>query len=83
MRKSCLKNKYLQSLLKLPRGFVKDIVQLQGKYFIYVLLKKNLCLDLKFEHTDLIKRNSDSFQSRWRTHTSSSLYQKVNLWYMK
>lgn len=25
-----------------PKGFVKDIVQLQGKYFIYVLVKKSM-----------------------------------------
>lgn len=66
------------------KGFDKDIVQLEGKYFIYVLVKKNFCLDSKFENTDLLKKNSDSFRNRWETlKCSSSLYQKVNLWYMK
>ena len=45
-------------------GFVKDIVQLEGKYFRYVLSKKNLCLDSKFENIGLLKKNSDSFRNR-------------------
>lgn len=34
---------------------------------MYVFLKKNLCLDSKFEDTSLIKRNSDSFRNRYET----------------
>lgn len=65
-------------------GFVKDLVQLEGKYFIYVLSKKNLCLDSKFENIGLLKKNSDRFRNRWETlKCSSCLYQKINLWYMK
>lgn len=49
-----------------PNRICQGYSAIIGEVF-YVCILKNVWLDSKFEGTDHIKRNSDSFRNRWET----------------
>lgn len=65
MKKSCFKDKCLQSLLNFLMGICQGYSAVIGKVFYVSVLKEKFMLGSRFEDLNLIKRNSDSFRNRW------------------